>query len=344
MEQNQVLDVSWETIAKIFIAIFVFYFIYLTKEIALWFFFAIAISVLLDPAINFLKRLWLPRILAVLVVYLSIFGILGILIYLMAPVFISELKQLSQNFPIYFVQINPALQQVGINLSQNFDTSTEFLIQELAQSSQSIFGALATFLGGLYSTIFILTTAFFLSLEEKAFEKFLTLVSPKKYEENITVIFGRAQSKISGWFGARLIACLFVGIASFIVFYIFGVQYAFILALISGILNFIPYIGPWVTMALLVLFIAVSSGSWLTVLYVLIAVLVIQEVESKLLTPILMKKMADVPPVLVLMSLVVGGKLFGFLGIIFAVPVFGIVFEFLREFLEKRKEESLQAD
>ena len=98
MEKEQVLDISWGTIIKVFIAIFVFYFIYLARDIALWFFFALAISVLLAPAINFLKKFWMPKILAVLLVYFSIFGILGILIYLIAPIFISELKQLSQQF------------------------------------------------------------------------------------------------------------------------------------------------------------------------------------------------------------------------------------------------------
>ena len=343
MEKEQVLDISWGTIAKIFIAIFVFYFIYLTREIALWFFFALAISVLLDPAINFLKKFWLPKIVAVLIVYLSIFGILGILIYLTAPIFISELKQLSQHLPDYFVQVSPVLRQMGIDTAKTFDSFTQLLVNSLAQSSMGILSAVMTFFGGLYSTAFILTTAFFLSLEDNAFEKFLTLISPKKYEGNITTIFERAQNKISGWFGARIIACAFVGIASFIILYIFGIKYAFILALISGILNFIPYIGPWITTILLIVFIAVSSGSWLMVLYIIIAITIIQEIENKLLTPMLMKKMAAVPPVLVLISLLVGAKVFGFLGVIFAVPVFGIVYEFLKEFLEKRKESDLES-
>lgn len=339
MNKEQVLDISWETIAKVLVAIFVLYFIYLTKEIALWFFFALAMSVLLAPAINFLRKLWIPKLLAVVLVYVSIFGILGILIYLIAPTFMFELKQLSQHLPGYFVQISPFLQQIGIDTAQTFDNFTQLLVTGLAQGSKGVLGAIAVFFGGIYSTIFILTTAFFLSLEEEAFERFLTLVLPRKYEENIVALFQRAQNKISGWFGARILSCIFVGVASFIVFYIFGVKYALILALIAGILNFVPYIGPWVTTALLIVFIAVSSGSWMTVLYVLIAVTLVQEVENKILTPVLMKKMVDVPPVLVLISLLVGAKLFGFLGTIFAVPVFGIIFEFLKEFLEKRRED-----
>jgi len=342
MEREQILDISWGTIAKIFLAVFVFYFIYLTREIALWFFFALAISVLLDPAVNFLRKFWIPKVIAVVLVYFSIFGILGALIYLIAPVFISELKQLAQNLPDYLRQVSPYLQQMGIDTTQTFNNFTQVLMGGLGQSSKSIMSAVMAFFGGLYSTAFILSAAFFLSLEDRALERFLTLVLPKRYEESITAIFERAQKKISGWFGARILACIFIGVATFTILYIFGIKYAFILSLISGILNFVPYIGPWITTILLIVFIAVSSGSWMTVLYVLVAITVAQEIENKLLTPVLMKKLVDVPPVLVLISLLIGAKVFGFLGIIFAVPVFGIIFEFIKDFLEKRKEENFQ--
>jgi len=341
MSKEQTIDISWDMIWKIFLIVFAFYFIYLTKEIALWFFFALAISVLLDPAINFLKKFWIPKIIAILIVYFSIFGVLGVLLYLIAPLFIEELSQLSQNLPDYFVQINPFLQQIGVDTSQTFDSLTGFLINNLAQSSKGVISAVTVFLGGLASTAFILTTAFFLSLEGNAFEKFLKLILPKKYEENIVALFDRAQTKIAGWFAARIISCVFVGLASFIVFYVFDIKYALILAIISGVLNFIPYIGPWTTMILLLVFISVSSGSWMIMLYILLAVIIIQEIDNKLLTPILMKKMVDVPPVLVLLSLLVGAKLFGFLGTIFIVPICGIIYEFTKEFLEKRREEAI---
>jgi len=241
---------------------------------------------------------------------------------------------------VYFVKISPALQQMGIDLAQNFDTSAEFLINWLSKSSNGVIGAIMALFGGLASTAFILTAAFFLSLEENALERVLKAISPKRYEKNITTIFEKAQRKVAGWFGARVLACIFVGVASFIVFYIFGIKYALILALISGFLNFIPYIGPWLTAVLLAVFVAVSASSWFVVAYTLIAFIIIQQIEGALLTPLLMKKLVDVPPALVLLSLLVGAKLFGFLGTIFAVPVLGIIFEFIKEFLEKRKEES----
>jgi len=344
MEKEQVLDISWETIIKIFIAVFVLYIIYLAREIALWFFFGLSISILLEPAINFFRKIYIPKLIAIFIVYLSIFGILGVLIYLTAPLFIFEIKQLSQFLPSYLEKINPALDQIGLDMSQNFDDFTSFLTGSLIQSSKSVIRAIMIFFGGVSSAVFILTISFFLSLEEKGAEKFLILITPKKYEENITALFERAQKRVAGWFGARILSCLFVGVASFIVFYIFGVKYAFLLALISGILNFVPYIGPWITSILLVVFILVSSNSWLTLLYVLIAVILIQEIDNKLLTPVLMKKMIALPPVLVLVSLLLGAKIFGFLGTIFAVPIFGIIYEFVKEFLEKRREEAGQSN
>ncbi|MDO8486639.1 MAG: AI-2E family transporter [Candidatus Staskawiczbacteria bacterium] len=335
---EKMLDISWETISKFFIASFIFYVIYLARDIVIWFFFALVISILLQPAVNFLRKIHIPKIIAICLIYLSIFGFLGLLIYLTAPVFIYEIKQFLQSLPDYFEHISPILRQFGFDVAEGFGELTNILTTNLEKSSKGVISAILAFFGGLASTIFILTLSFFLSLEEKGVEKVLVLLCPKKYEEFIVTLFRRVQIKVAGWFGARILACLFVGVASFIVFYIFKIQYSFVFALLSGTLNFVPYIGPWATIILLIIFIASSSASLAVAFYILAAVLLIQIIENHLLTPVLMKKMIDIPPVLVLLSLLVGSQIFGFLGTIFAVPVFGIIYEFLKEFLEKKRE------
>jgi len=337
------LGISWGAIVKVFIAILIFYVIYLAREIAIWFFFALAISILFDPGINFLRKLHIPKILAILIVYLSIFGILGTLIYIAVPIFISEVRQFSQYLPEYFEQISPILKQLGADMAHDFDGFSSSLAKNFQQNSQSIIRAITVFFGGLAATVSILAMAFFLSLEERGIEKVLLLLFHQKYEDQIKAIFERVKRKVAGWFAARILACLFVGVASYIIFYIFGVKYAFILALISGFLNFVPYIGPWITGIFLAIFVTISSSP-LAALYVLIAFTVIQTIENTILTPLLMKKMTDIPPVLVLVSLFLGAKLFGFLGMIFAVPIFGIIYEFAKEFLEKRRAEVIQSD
>ncbi len=182
--------------------------------------------------------------------------------------------------------------------------------------------------------------AFFLSLAEKGVERVLRILSPKKYEEYILALFERCQTKVSGWFGARILACLFVAVASFIIFYLFKIKYAIILAFLAGILNFIPFLGPLITGILLILLVGVSD-SWLKALIILVAFIVVQQIENNIISPVLTRKFVGLPPILVLLSLVVGSIIFGFLGAIFAVPVFGILYEFIKEFLEKRKEEEV---
>jgi predicted PurR-regulated permease PerM len=339
MAQEQTLDISWEAIAKVFIAVFVFYIIYLARTIALWFLFGLAIAILLEPAIQFFRRAKLPKIAAILVVYFAIFGVLGLLIYLSAPIFINEIKQFAQFLPSYFNEINPFLKQAGISAANSFNEFASNFLGSLTDSSSGFFASLEAFFGGITAAAFIFTIAFFLSLEDRGPERFLSLITPRRYEDQIVSLFEQAQHKIAGWFGARIVACLFVGIASFVVFYLFGLPYKLSLAGISGLLNFIPYIGQWAALFLIIGVAAVTTKSWAVVIYVAIALTAVQEIELKLLTPLLMKKMINVPPVVVLLSLLVGTTVFGFLGAIFAVPVFGILFEFTKDMLEKRKEE-----
>ena len=337
---EQTLDISWETIIKIFIAGFVLYILFLARDIVVLFFFALIISLLIEPAVDFLRKLRLPRIFAVILIYLSILGLVGLIIYLTAPIFIFEISQLAQNIPDYFEKLNPILKSIGIELAKNYEDLTKSLIAGLKESSKGIFKAIVVFFGGVYSTFVIFPLAFFISLEKNGPEKILALLIPKKYENYIITLFEKAQSKVAGWFGARLLSCLLVGVESFIVFRLLGVKYSFILALLSGFLNFVPYVGPMATLILAVLFVGISD-SWIIAFYVFIILLLIQEVDNKFITPLLMKKFINLPPVLVLMSLLVGGTIFGFFGTVFAVPVFGIIYEFSKEFLEKRKQEEI---
>ena len=111
-----------------------------------------------------------------------------------------------------------------------------------------------------FSTIFIITIAIFLSLEEKSLEKNLALLFPTNARAYFLSIWERCQKKVSGWFLSRVIACLFVGIASYIAFLIFGVKYPFSLGLLAGALNFVPVIGPIIVGVLLFLIVFFDSA------------------------------------------------------------------------------------
>ncbi|MDD2913157.1 MAG: AI-2E family transporter [Candidatus Paceibacterota bacterium] len=336
MEERKLLDISWGTIFRILFVVVSFYLVFLIRDILIWVIFALIISVLFNPVIDFLTRKMIPRVLSVVFVYLVFFGLLALAIYSIAPLFVNEVKNLLQSLPSYFEAISPFLSMFGFKTTENIQEIASLAYSSVEQMTNNIFSALIVVFGGFFSGFFVIATAFFLSLEKGIVEKGLTVLFPKNYENYILTIWKRCEKKVAGWFAVRVIVSFFVGVASYIVFLLFNIDYPLSLGLLSGFLNFIPYIGPAV-MGLFLFFIIFPIDP-LKGLFVILAFVLIQQIEGGILTPILMKRIIGIPPVIVLISLVIGGKLWGLLGAILVIPLVAILFEFLKEFLEKKRE------
>ncbi len=187
----------------------------------------------------------------------------------------------------------------------------------------------------------VLALAFFISLEKQLVERLLTAFSPQKYKEYLFSLWGRAKRKVSGWFISRIIGVIFVGSATYLVLRILDVKYAFILSLMAGFLDFVPIIGPIIAGAFITLFVALVSP--LQAFFALVAFVIIQLLENNLLFPVLFKKFVGLPPALVLVALAVGGKLWGIVGAILAIPLAGVLFELLKDYLAKIKKRTAEA-
>ena len=336
--QEKLLDISWGTILKLGVASLVIYILFLTKDILVWVLFGLIISILFDPAIDFLQKRKVPRILGTIGAYSVIFGILAFIIWGMAPFFINEIQRFSQFFPQYFDALSPSLKGLGIAAFSDAQTFFDTLSLAVENVAANIFSALFAVFGGIFSTVFVLSIAIFLSIEEKSIEKTIGLLFSKKYEAFALNVWERSQRKVSGWFAARLITSIFVGVATYLTLFLFNVQYPFSLGLLATVLNFIPIIGPLVTGLLLAVVVALDST--LKAIFVVLAFTLIQQIEGNILTPLLVKRFLGIPPALVLIALAVGAELWGIMGAILAIPLAGILFEFLRDFLKKRKEEN----
>ena len=336
MSNGQTLDISWGTLFKAGVALFIFYIIYLVRDLLIWFIFALIISVLFTPAIDFLQKRRVPRAVATIFIFIFVFGILGTLIYLTASVFIAEIQQFTELFPQYFEKFAPPLRGLGLEAFESFEVFTLSFQEWLNEASESILYAIASIFGGIFATITIFILAIFLSLEEKGIEKAIRAFLPKKQEEEVLSIWRSCQSKVSGWFGVRLLACLFVGVMSYIALWLFDINYPFILALFAGVTNIIPIIGPIIAGVIIALIAALDSP-WIAIV-ILLVFIIIQQIEGNILTPLLSKRFIGLPPALVLIALIIGLNFWGILGAILAIPLAGIIFEFTRDFLKKRKE------
>ena len=337
MNHDRVLDISWGTIFKIAAIALFFYIIYLVRDILVLSVFALIISILFNPIIDFLQKRRIPRALAVVLVYVGIFGLIAFLLYSLASLFIIEIQKFSQVFPEYFEKIAPPLKSLGVKAFEDIESFIEFLNKSVEAIAASFLGAVSAIFGGIFATIYVVTIAIFLSLEEKGVEKTLALLFPKKYEAYILNLWERCQKKVSGWFLSRVLASVFVGGFSYVAFLILNVKYPLTFGLLAGVLNFIPIIGPII--AGIIIFITVALDSTLRAILAVVVFTLIQQIENNILTPLLTKRFVDISPVIVLISLVVGGKLLGILGALLAIPLAGILSEFLKDFLAKRREE-----
>ncbi|MBI1984874.1 MAG: AI-2E family transporter [Candidatus Wildermuthbacteria bacterium] len=331
------LDISWGTIVKLSLTALLLYVFFLIKDILVWVMFGVIISLLFDPVIDSLQKRKIPRVVGTVSTYLFVFGVLAFTIYAVAPFFVNEIQRFSQLFPHYLETLAPPLQGLGVTAFSNVETFFSSVSGGVEQFSSNFFSVLFAIFGGVFSTIFVISIAIFLSLEEKAIERVIFALFPKRYEVFALNIWEKSQKKVSAWFVSRIVSSLFVGVAVSVSLLLFNVQYPFSLGLLSGVLNFIPIIGPLFAGAVIALLVSLDSVA--KALFVVIAFTLIQQIEGNILTPILTKKFIGISPVLVLIALAIGGQLWGIMGALLAIPLTGILAEFLRDFLKKRKEE-----
>lgn len=335
------LDITWSTILKLSIAGLTLYVLFLVKDILIWVLFGFIISILFDPLIDLLQRFRIPRVAGVIGVYLFIFGFIALSVFATSPFFFNEIERFSELIPQYFNTVAPPLEGLGIEAFTDVQTFLNTAGKSIEGLGSSVFSALFAIFGGLFSTLFVISIAIFLSIEEKWMERSIRLLFPKQQEALALSVWERSQKKVSGWFLARVLSSLFVGVATYFALLVLNVQYPASLAMFSGVLNFIPIVGPLFAGALIV--IVVSLDSVLRAVFVAISFILIQQIEGNILTPILTKRFIGLPSAIVLISLAIGGQLWGIMGAILAIPLAGIFFEFLKDFLEKRKAEKEKA-
>ncbi len=337
MSEQKVLDLSWSTVLKIALAVIFFYILFQIKDIIVWFIFALIISILFNPAIDFLKKFKIPRVVSTCLIYFLVFGLLSVVFYSAVVALVTEVEQLSQILPHYLQELSPTLREIGVYALEDIESFINEIRGSLRELSGAFFSVLFSVFGGIFTTFFVLTMAFFLSLEGRIVERAMVALFPKKYEEYSLVLWKRCQKKVSSWFATRILVCLFVGIATYISCLILAVKYPFSLGLVAGVANFIPYIGPLISGSFI--FAITAADGLAKGFFILIVFVLIQLIESSVLTPVLSHKFIGLSPVLVIMALAIGGVLWGALGALLAIPLAGILFEFLKEFFEKRKKE-----
>jgi len=304
------IEISHNTI--IFIAVFAFSLWLVTQvwDILLLFFIALIIMSALKPAVDLLERFKFPRGLSIIVVYVVMWILLGGLVASLIPPLIDQTRRLVYLLP-------PTLGNIDY-LSAHEQEITTQILSSIGSIPQNILKIAVDLFGNVLNVITTMVISFYLLLERESLDKHTMALVGKKNTPMIMELFGRIETKLGGWIRGELTLMLAVGSLTYVGLKILGIDTALPLAILAGLLEVIPSIGPTVS-AIPGILIALTIHPLLAVSTAALYFLV-QFFENNVLVPQVMKKATGVSPLISILALMIGFRLAGTVGAILAIP------------------------
>jgi len=339
MQQRYTIDISTATLLRITIIGTVLAAAILLWKILAGLFLAIIIASALEPLIRWFVRRHIPRFITVMVIYIIAIFFLGGIFYLIFPNIFFELRDLSSEFPGRYEELTHTLgtyfgftalpEFQGGELGQFFDS----IGSQFGFVAYDIFAFIFTVFGGILTTLLVFIISFYLALQERGIEKFLTSVTPSLHHEYVLDLWRRVQRKMSRWVGAQFILVLFIAVTLFPILWAMGVKYALTLALMAAFLEIIPVIGPITAGVIMFFFILLQSPT--LALVALITYVALEQIQQQFIVPAVVSRALGLNPVIIILLLLAGVSIAGFWGAVLAIPLGAVLMEFLRDVKQK---------
>ena len=326
------------------LAVIVVWCAYLVRDVLLLVYVSGLFAIGFSPVVRLIERQKalpigtrrLPRWLAILVLYLFIIGALVGIGFMIAPPLNHQAQQLWASLPDMFARAQDFLVSQGI-LRERV-TITEAVKQAPAghggEAVGTVFSAVAKVIGGLFGVLTILILTFYILIEADNLRERMLHLFPARERKRVDAMSRDITIKVSAWLGGQLLLGAIIGTTSAIGLWLLGIPFFYVLALISGVGELIPVVGPVLTAIPAILIAATVSLK--KVLLVIIFFIVQQQFENHVLVPKVMQRQVGVSPVTVIVALLIGGKLLGIVGALLAVPSAAIVQVLLHEYIESR--------
>jgi len=315
MNNKMKIEISTWTILKIFIIAALLYLLYYVKDVVALFFIVLILAATFSPIVKTWSK-YLGRTLSIIALFLTLIISIGVVFYLIIPPLVTQTAQLANNIPAYISKMNFDSLRPYIPTIRN---SLENLSSILGTIGTNIFSFTAGVVAGLFAILMIFVLTFYILADEGNIKKYISsLFAPEHREAGISVIH-KIAAIIGSWFRGQMFLCISIFVIDFIGLTLLGVPYALILALISGILEIIPTVGPIISGATAAL-VALTISPW-KALFVIIWYLAVQLLENVFLVPKIMQKAVGISPVIIILALFIGAKLMGIIGAILSVPL-----------------------
>ncbi len=291
-------------------------------------FLGLLIAWLVEPAINYFVKNKVGRKLATVVVYLILIFIIILIAALIVPEFIAQVNELITRIPNFLKSINTFINDT-FKSTADFDLSSvkESLINTInnfvnnftSENLTGIVEKLSSSIKVVSNFVLGILIAFYLSLDFKNVNKYVSILVPNRFHEDIKKITTPLNEMLRNYVNGTLLSCLFVMILSLIGFLISGVSSPLLFAIFCAITNLIPYFGPYIG-GIPVVLIGFTMNPYVG-FGCLITVVLVQFLEGNILNPLIVGKAVDLHPVILMLSLLVFEYFFGIFGMVIAVPI-----------------------
>ncbi|HEX6269863.1 MAG TPA: AI-2E family transporter [Anaerolineales bacterium] len=334
--------VVWATLVLVSL-IFCFWLLYRFNQVIFILFIAIVIGTVIRPAIAWLHRRGLPRIAGVILVYLLLLILLTGFLLLLFPLIVEQSTTIAAAVPGYYQNLREWMvhypNQLIMRLSEFLPATLPSLQPRAAQQTgQDVMASAGQALGYLtlggkvvFIAMVILVLAFYWTLDgPRTIQSFLLLI-PQDQRESISELISAMEIRVGFYIAGQGLLCVVIGILALLAYLLIGLPNALVLALMAGVLEALPMIGPLlgaIPAALVALSIAPEKLVW-----VIVATVVIQQLENSLLVPRVMRKAVGVNPFVTLLALFAFSSLFGIAGALMAIPMAAIIQLLLNRFV-----------
>ena len=326
--------VVWATL--VFISIILgFWLLYRFNQVVFILLIAIVIGTVIRPAVAWLHQRGFPRIAGVMLVYLLLLFLLAGFLLLLLPLLVEQSITIAGAAPGYYQNLREWMagypNQFIVRLSEFLPVTLPTLQpptgqqtgQEVMASAGQALGYVILAARVIFIAIVILVLAHYWTLDGPRTIQSLLLLIPQDRRESISELISAMETKVGFYVAGQGILCLVIGILALIAYLLIGLPNALVLALMAGVLEAVPMIGPLlgaIPAALVALSIAPDRLVW-----VIVATVVIQQLENSLLVPRVMRKAVGVNPFVTLLALFAFSSLFGLAGALMAIPMAAII-------------------
>jgi predicted PurR-regulated permease PerM len=313
---------------------------------------SVLIASAIEPGVKWLVKNKFPRLLAVITLYVGLAAFLTLFfIFFLLPL-INEIAVFAVSLPDYLnssvfsgLADNPIFgsQALVQGLSSGFASLD--LPTKISQTVAGLYGGFSqvvkTIFGGILNFVLIIVISFYLAVQENGVGKFLSTITPLKHRKYVIHLWKRSEEKIGLWMQGQLLLMVIIAILVYLGLMLLGIQHALILAFLAGLFEIIPMFGPVLSAVPAVIF-ALVNGGVTSGLIVVGFYIIIHQFENQLIYPLVVKKVVGVNPIIVIIALIAGFELAGFLGLILSVPFSAVLMEFLNDLqMDKIEDEKI---